>query len=121
MPDTLLTSQFMTPLYASAAMRAIMSDRARLQRMLDFEAALARAEAAIGVISATGAAAISEACDASQFDVAALVEATAPSGHIAVAMVDALTQAVAARDKEAANFVHWGATSQDVIDTALML
>ena len=54
----------MTPLYASAAMRALMSDRARLQRMLDFEAALARAEAAFGVIGATAAVTIGHACDA---------------------------------------------------------
>ncbi len=121
MTDTPMTSQLTTPLYASAAMRAIMSDRARLQRMLDFEAALARAEAALGVISATGAAAISEVCDATLYDIAALVEAQAPSGNIVSAVVQALTQAVAARDPAAANVVHWGATSQDVIDTALML
>jgi 3-carboxy-cis,cis-muconate cycloisomerase len=118
MTDTLMTSQLMTPLYASAAMRAIMSDRARLQRMLDFEAALARAEAAVGVITATGAAVIGEACDAERYDIAALVEASAPSGNIAVAVVNALMQAV---DKKTADFVHWGATSQDVIDTALVL
>src|SRR4051794_37897405 len=121
MTDTPTTSQLMTPLYASAAMRAIMSDRARLQRMLDFEAALARAEAAVGVISATGAAVIREACDATLYDIAALVEAQAPSGNIATALVQALTQEVAARDPAAGNVVHWGATSQDVIDTALVL
>jgi 3-carboxy-cis,cis-muconate cycloisomerase len=121
MTDALTTSQLMMPLYASAAMRAITSDRARLQRMLDFEFALARAEAAVGVISATGAAAIGEACDATRYDIAALVEASAPSGNIAIAVVNALTQAVAARNPETASFVHWGATSQDVIDTALVL
>jgi 3-carboxy-cis,cis-muconate cycloisomerase len=121
MTDTLTTSQLMTPLYASAAMRAIMSDRARLQRMLDFEATLARAEAAVGVITATGAGAIGDACNAAHYDIAALVEAQATSGNIAIAVVNALTQQVALRDQEAANFVHWGATSQDVIDTALVL
>jgi 3-carboxy-cis,cis-muconate cycloisomerase len=121
MTDAPMTAQLMTPLHASPAMRAIMSDQARLQRMLDFEAALARAEAALGVISATGAAAIAEACDAARYDIAALVAAQAPSGNLAVAVVNALTQAVAARDAAAANFVHWGATSQDVIDTALVL
>ena len=121
MTDTLMTSQLMTPLYASAAMRAIMSDGARLQRMLDFESALARAEGAVGVISATGAAVIGEACNAEHYDIAALVDASAPSGNIAIAVVNALTQAVAARDPKTASFVHWGATSQDVIDTALML
>jgi 3-carboxy-cis,cis-muconate cycloisomerase len=121
MTETLTTSQLMTPLYASASMRAIMSDRARLQRMLDFEAALARAEAAVGVITATSAAAIGDACDAAIYDIASLVEAQAPSGNITVAVVDALTQQVATRDQAAANFVHWGATSQDVVDTALVL
>ncbi len=121
MTDTLATFQLTTPLHASAAMRAIMSDQARLQRMLDFEAALARAEASVGVISATGASAIADACQAGQYDVAALVEAQIPSGNIAIAVVNALTQRVASRDPGAASFVHWGATSQDVIDTALML
>src|SRR6476646_5434905 len=105
MTDTPMTSQLTTPLYASAAMRAIMSDRARLQRMLDFEAALARAEASLGVIPARAAAAIGEACDAANFDIAALIEAQAPSGNIAVAMVSALTKAVASHDSEAAGFV----------------
>jgi 3-carboxy-cis,cis-muconate cycloisomerase len=121
MTDTPATFQLTTPLYASAAMRAIMSDQARLQRMLDFEAALARAEASVGVISATGASAIADACQAGQYDIAALVEAQIPSGNIAIAVVNALTQQVASRDPGAASFVHWGATSQDVIDTALML
>ena len=121
MIDTLATFQLSTPLYASAAMRALMSDRARLQRMLDFEAALAQAEAAVGVIPASGAAAIGAACDAAHYDVAALVDAQVPSGNIAIAVVKALTQQVASRDNAAASFVHWGATSQDVIDTALAL
>ena len=121
MTDAQPTSQLSTPLYASTAMRAIMADRARLQRMLDFEAALARAEAALGVVTATGAVVIGEACDASRYDIDALVAGQAPSGNIAIALVAALTKAVAARDPAAATFVHWGATSQDVIDTALML
>ena len=50
-----------------------------------------------------------------------LIEAQAPSGNIAIAVVNALTKAVGSRDAEAASFVHWGATSQDVIDTALVL
>ncbi len=120
-PQPIMTSQLSTPLYASTAMRAIMADRARLQRMLDFEAALARAEAALGVVTATGAGVIGEACDASRYDIDALVAGQAPSGNIAIAVVAALTKAVAARDPAAATFVHWGATSQDVIDTALML
>jgi 3-carboxy-cis,cis-muconate cycloisomerase len=121
MTETPISSHFATPLHASPAMRAVMNDRARLQRLLDFEAALARAEAAIGIISATGAAAIGQACDASHYDIAALIEAQATSGNIADGAVAALTQHVAATNPAAANFVHWGASSQDAIDTALML
>jgi len=116
-----MSSLLTAPLYASAAMRAIVTDQARLQRMLDFEAALARAEAALGIVTATGAGAIGEACNASLYDVSALIEAQVPSGNIAVAVVGALTKQVATRDPAAAGFVHWGATSQDMIDTALVL
>lgn len=121
MTEVPMSSLLTTPLYASAAMRELMTDQARLQRMLDFEAALARAEAAVGVVSATGAVTIAEACDAAKYNVAALVEAQVPSGNIAIAVVEALTSTVAERDAAAASFVHWGATSQDMIDTALML
>ena len=121
MTDAFMPSQLLSPLYAGAAMRAIMSDRARLQRMLDFEAALARAEAAVGVITATGAVEIGEACQADRYNIAALVEGAGPSGNIAIAVVNALTVEVGRRNKQAAGFVHWGACSQDVIDTALVL
>ena len=103
-------------------MRAIMSDRARLQRMLDFEAALARAEAAVGVISASGRGRDRRRLRRRPLStLPALVEAAVPSGNIAIAMVNALTAEVARSNKTAAGFVHWGATSQDVIDTALVL
>jgi 3-carboxy-cis,cis-muconate cycloisomerase len=121
MIDAITSSQLLTPPYASPAMRGIMSDTARLQRMLDFEAALARAGAAVGVITATSAVEIGDACKAEHFNIARLVEAAVPSGHLAIAVVDALRLEVARRDQAAARFVHWGATSQDVIDTALVL
>jgi hypothetical protein len=121
MTDALTSFQLQSPLYASAAMRAIMSDRGRLQRMLDFEAALARAEAAVGVITATAAVEIGDACRADFYHVPTLVEAAIPAGNIAIAVVNALTQQVARHNKSAATFVHWGAASQDVIDTALVL
>jgi 3-carboxy-cis,cis-muconate cycloisomerase len=119
--DVSSLSQLSVPLYASTPMRATMTDRARLQRMLDFEAALARAEAAVGVIPAGAARAIGDACDASRYDIPALIEASIPTGHISIAMVNALTAEVLKREGTAANYVHWGATSQDVTDTALML
>jgi 3-carboxy-cis,cis-muconate cycloisomerase len=114
-------SPLLAPMLSSAAMRAACDDVAYLQHMLDFEAALARAEAATGVIPASAAGPIEKACKASSFDLAALAEAAARSGNLAIPLVKALTADVARTDADAARYVHWGATSQDMIDTASML
>jgi 3-carboxy-cis,cis-muconate cycloisomerase len=106
---------------SSAAMRAVCDDLAYLQHMLDFEAALARAEAATGVIPASAVAPIEKACRAEKFDLAVLAEAATRAGNLAIPLVKALTTAVAKADADAARYVHWGATSQDVIDTATMM
>jgi 3-carboxy-cis,cis-muconate cycloisomerase len=102
-------------------MAAVFSDRARLQGMLDFEAALARAEAATGVIPSAAADAIARACLADRFDPEALGQEAAQAGNPAIPMVKQLTALVAADDPAAARFVHWGATSQDAMDTGLVL
>ena len=109
------------PLFGSAAMGEVFSDAARLQRMLDFEAALARAEAGCGVIPAAGAEAIASKCKVDLIDAAAIAAATAVSLNPAIPLVKQLTALVAKDDPEAARFVHWGATSQDANDTALVL
>jgi 3-carboxy-cis,cis-muconate cycloisomerase len=114
-------SPLLAPMLSSAAMRAVCDDRATLQNMLDFEAALARAEAAAGVIPASAVGPIEAACKADTFDLAALAEAATRSGNLAIPLVKALTTNVAKANVEAARYVHWGATSQDVIDTATML
>ncbi len=114
-------SPLLAPMLSSAAMRAVCDDEAYLQHMLDFEAALARAEAATGVIPANAAGPITKGCKASSFDLADLAEAAARSGNLAIPLVKALTANVAKADADAARYVHWGATSQDVIDTAGML
>jgi 3-carboxy-cis,cis-muconate cycloisomerase len=114
-------SPLLAPLFSSAAMRAVCDDAATLQHMLDFEAALARAEAAVGVIPASAAGPIAKACRAEAFELPALAEAAMRSGNLAIPLVKALTADVAKADAEAARYVHWGATSQDVIDTAVML
>jgi 3-carboxy-cis,cis-muconate cycloisomerase len=114
-------SPLLAPMLSSAAMRAVCDDVACLQNMLDFEAALARAEAATGVIPAAAAGPIANACRASTFDLVALAEAATRSGNLAIPLVKALTAGVAKADPDAARYVHWGATSQDVIDTAAML
>jgi len=114
-------SPLLAPMFSSGPMRAVCDDVAYLQAMLDFEAALARAEAAVGIIPAAATPPIDEACRASAFDLAGLAEAATRSGNLAIPLVKTLTAAVAKVDPEAARFVHWGATSQDAIDTATML
>lgn len=102
-------------------MRAICDDEAVLGYMLAFEAALARAEAATGIVPAPAAAAITKACQSGQLDIAALAKDAAKAGNLAIPLVKILTAQVAKADPDAARFVHWGATSQDVIDTATVL
>ncbi len=109
------------PLFGSTAMGEVFSDAARIQRMLDFEAALARAEARCGVIPATAAPAIASKCRMDLIDTNALATATAVSLNPAIPLVKQLTALVAKDDPEAARFVHWGATSQDANDNGLVL
>jgi 3-carboxy-cis,cis-muconate cycloisomerase len=114
-------SPLLAPMLSSAAMRAVCDDRSTLQNMLEFEAALARAEAATGVIPEAAVGPIMAACKADTFDMTALAEAATRSGNLAIPLVKMLTANVGKADAEAARYVHWGATSQDVIDTATML
>jgi 3-carboxy-cis,cis-muconate cycloisomerase len=114
-------SPLLAPMLSSAAMRVVCDDMTCLQYMLDFEAALARAEATVGIIPSGAAAAITNACTASAFDVATLADAATKSGNLAIPLVKALTAEVAKAEAETARYVHWGATSQDVIDTAAVL
>lgn len=102
-------------------MRAVTSDKARLQRMLDVEAALTRAQASLSVIPPEVADPIAKACRASLFDLKALGDASVSAGNLAIPVVKALTAEVKKSNTEAAGYVHWGATSQDIIDTALVL
>ncbi len=102
-------SPLLAPMLSSAAMRAVCDDGAYLQRMLDFEAALARTEAAAGVIPANAAGPIAKACKASSFDLVDLAEAATRSGNLAIPLVKALTANVAKADADAARYVHWGA------------
>lgn len=106
------------PMFSTPEMAAIFSPDAHVGRMLEFEAALAQAEAAAGVIPAEAAQAIAAACRVERFDVPALYRAAVPAGTLAIPLVRALTEQVA---PEGRDYVHWGATSQDVIDTAMVL
>ncbi len=106
---------------SDSLMRETFSIETRVQRMLDFEAALARAQAKVGIVPNDAAAAISVACVASNFDLTSLSREAELAGNLAIPLVKQLTTNVAKQNPEAAKFVHWGATSQDVIDTALVL
>ena len=89
-------------------MRAILDDRARLQRMLDFEVALARAEAAVGIVPALAIDRIAEAARAERYDLTPLGEAAVAAGNIAIPLINALTVEVAKSDATSAGYVHWG-------------
>src|SRR5262245_27507699 len=115
-----LPSTLLTPLISSAAMRAVLDDRARLQRMLDFIVALARAEAAVGLVPALASDQIANAAKAERYDVKALGEEAVAAGNLAIPLINALTAEVAKADPSAAGWVHWGSTSQDIIDTGLV-
>src|SRR5882757_7430535 len=93
-------SPLLAPMFSSAAMRAVCDDAAYLQHMLDFEAALARAEAAVGVIPASAVGSIANTCKAVTFDIAALAEAATRSGNLAIPLVKALTSAVGKADAD---------------------
>lgn len=114
-------TRLLDALFRADAIGGIFSDRGRLQGMLDFEAALARAEACVGVIPKKAAPVIETQCRAELFDIEALARATVPAGNPAIPMVKALTALVAKKDAHAAGYVHWGATSQDAMDTGLVL
>ncbi|HEU0027685.1 MAG TPA: 3-carboxy-cis,cis-muconate cycloisomerase [Ktedonobacterales bacterium] len=108
-------------LFSTESMRAVFSDHSRLQAMLAFERALARAEARSNVIPERAAKAIAERCRAESFDLDELARGAEQAGNLAIPVVRALTALVERDDAEAAQYVHWGATSQDVIDTGLTL
>ncbi|TFZ51223.1 3-carboxy-cis,cis-muconate cycloisomerase [Serratia proteamaculans] len=113
--------ELLTPLLRSSAVTPCFSDSATLQGMLDFEAALAAAQAGLGIIPVDAAQYIGAACHSHIFDEPALARAAAQAGNLAIPLVKQLTHNVAQHNAEAARFVHWGATSQDAIDTGLIL
>jgi 3-carboxy-cis,cis-muconate cycloisomerase len=97
------------------------SDRAFVDAMLRFEAALARAQAAEGLIPESAAHSIVGSCKVELFDVAKIVRESGRAGSVAIPLVKALREAVGLFNAEAAPFVHFGSTSQDVIDSAMAL
>jgi 3-carboxy-cis,cis-muconate cycloisomerase len=105
-------------LYGTEAMRACMGETALLQHMLDVEAALARAQARLGIVPAEAAEAITAAARAERLDLAALAAATRNTGYPVVGLVRQLSRFAG---PEAGRWTHWGATTQDIMDTAVVL
>ncbi|MBW8268031.1 3-carboxy-cis,cis-muconate cycloisomerase [Caldovatus aquaticus] len=105
-------------LYGTDAMRRVFGETAWLQRMLDVEAALARTQARLGIIPEDAARAIAAAARAENLDRAALAAATRNTGYPVVGLVRQLSALAGA---EAGRWTHWGATTQDIMDSALVL
>jgi 3-carboxy-cis,cis-muconate cycloisomerase len=116
-----MSTRLLESLGTTEEMSRVFSDDAALQAMLDFEAALARAEARAGVIPAAAAHAITVAAARQGFDIAELARLSLGAGTPAIPLVNILGEKLRAGNAAAAGFVHWGATSQDVTDTALIL
>ncbi|RRU78641.1 3-carboxy-cis,cis-muconate cycloisomerase [Serratia marcescens] len=113
---SLYSAMFMT-----SPLTPCFSDTALLQGMLDFEAGLAQALASAGIIDDESARIIRSHCRAEKLDAAALAQSAGLAGNLAIPLVKQLTALVAQRSPDAARFVHWGATSQDAIDSGLVL
>jgi len=117
-PVHVIDSLFFRDLYGSAAMRAVFDDLNLLQKWLDYEAALARAEASLGLVPAAAAEEITRQARAAYMDTDAIKRGVDKTVHPLVSLIWQLSERCAG---EAGRYVHWGATTQDVMDTALIL
>src|SRR5262245_46117841 len=118
MPAHVIDSIFFRDLFGSGEMRAVFDDLNLLQKWLDYEAALARTEATLGLIPAAAAEEITRKAVASNMDTAAIKQGIDKTVHPLVSIIWQLSQLCA---DDAGRYVHWGATTQDVMDTALVL
>ena len=107
--------------FRSPSVEPLFTDAAAVQAILDFEAALARAQARAGLVSAAAAATIASSCRAELFDLPALAQAMPSAGNLAIPLLKQLHTIVARSSPEASRHVHYGATSQDALDTGLVL
>jgi 3-carboxy-cis,cis-muconate cycloisomerase len=116
-----MSSRLIDSLATTDALAEVFSDRAILQAMLGFEAALARAEAKAGLIPASAAEAIAAAASAESLDASTIVREARDSGTVSIPLLRVLRARVEKADAGSARFVHFGATSQDVGDSAIVL
>ena len=118
MPSHILDSAFLKDLYGTAEMRAVFDDMSLLQKWLDTEVALAQAEAEIGVIPADAAEEITRRARADQLDTVRIKQLVDQTVHPIVPLIRVLKEAC---DGDAGEYIHWGATTQDIMDTAMVL
>lgn len=108
-------------LFKDPDIEALFTDQSLIRAMLRFEAALALAQADTGRISAEMANVIARVCDNAEINSEKILAAAKRAGNPAIPLVKELTALVGGINEEAARYVHTGATSQDVIDSAIML
>lgn len=116
-------SQLYASLFYQKDVTDIFSDSALITYMIQVEVALAQAQAQVGVIPQNAAHTIAQVAEQAleKFDFPALAVATGLAGNIAIPFVKQLTAIVKDVDEDASRYVHWGATSQDILDTACIL
>ena len=114
-------SQLSSGMFSTTALRHIFSESQTVQAMLEVEAALTRVLAAQKIIPSQAVAAIEACCKAEKINIPKLIDDAAAAGNVAIPLVKQLTHCVTQQDADAARYVHWGATSQDIIDTASIL
>src|ERR1700683_3325328 len=115
MPATAIDSAVFRNIFSTEAMRRVFSDENRVQKYLDFEAALARAQARLGIIPKEAAEEIVRHCDAAEIDFGKLKTQTERIGYPVLPVVQ---QLVAACRDGLGEWCHWGATTQDITDSA---
>ncbi|MFN3658212.1 MAG: 3-carboxy-cis,cis-muconate cycloisomerase [Pseudolabrys sp.] len=118
MPSTILDSAVFRNVFTTEAMRTVWSDENRVQKYLDFEGALARAQARLGIIPQEACDEIVKHCDAKLIDMAKLKEATERIGYPVLPVVQQLVKLC---KDGLGEWSHWGATTQDITDTATVM
>ncbi|MGD0434799.1 MAG: adenylosuccinate lyase family protein [Acetobacteraceae bacterium] len=117
MPTNPADGPILGTLYGSDAMRAVFDERAYFQRMLDVEAALAQVQARLGIIPAEAAKVIGEAAARDDLRTEVLAASARNVGYPVVGLVSELSRGAG----DAGGWTHWGATTQDIMDTATVL
>jgi len=121
LPNYTLGMHLLDGFFRSPSVEPIFSDAATVKAILDFEAALARAQARAGMLSPASAKTIEASCRIELFDLSSLAQAMPSAGNLAIPLLKQLNAQVARISPDASRYVHYGATSQDALDTGLVL